>query len=357
MDNVSYNINNILEPFNKVNVVPTIGMKINICAFQIIKTTNKPFIQYLLLKQPEIMELEFPSYNIMDNEYKDLHINSVEFLKKNLKERMDDNFDTTQDIECMGCIHRNNVYHIFYDLSNVIFDYKPLLWSYNQLWFALIDEIMNVKHVCGITIMDSVTCFFEQNTELIHLKNNNNNEIIKSPMIGYIGRIDKYLHFTYTFGVSKSLCDSLFGEKYYYTSFENSFKNNWIINNYFEQDLNKNIDNTKSSFFEFEEKLFTHGIVRSAMFMDNTKYLTNIKVCTDDFHIDNNNKVTFLNKEKFLLENNWYLMYDSLILTNMNLDHTKKFKGPPAYVLSELDQQFPLSYHYFKPSDNANSII
>jgi hypothetical protein len=355
MINFNYNLKELLEPINCVKVTQIMGLKINICAYQIIETEHSPFLQYLLFKEPTCLELDFPSYYMSNLDTNSICTQSVEFLKNLLKDKMDNKFNMEQDIHCNGYLNINNDYYIFYDLTGVILDYKPLIFSLNPTWFAIIDEILNVKHICGIPILDNVTSVFEKNTPLVFLYNSEN-DIIKSPKIGYIGRIDKYLHFTYTFGVSTSLSNSLFGELYYYTSFENSFKNNWIMKDYFEQDL-ENKPEIDSSIFNIEKNMFTHGIVRSVLFFNNTIMLNNIKVNKDDFYIDFDNNITFKNQNAFKLDPNWTSNYDSLILTDLIMDYTKKIKGPPIYVLTDINQQFPISYHYYKPNSNNINII
>ena len=80
---------------------------------------------------------------------------------------MDKKFNMDQDIHCHGYLNISNDYYIFFDLTGIIVDYKPLIFSFNSTWFALIDEILNEKHICGIPILDNVTSVFEKNTPLI----------------------------------------------------------------------------------------------------------------------------------------------------------------------------------------------
>ena len=354
MNHFNYNLNSLINSDKNLNDIH-FGSKINFCAYQIIETEHSPFIQYLLYKEQTSMEFDFPTYYVTNIDNHSLFIQVDKFLKNLLKDKMDKKFDIDQEIIYNGYIHCNNEYYFLYNLSSLKLDYKPLLFSFTSTWFVLMDEILNTKHVCGIQISDNITCLFEKYPDLIFLYNNEN-EIIKSPKIGYIGRIDKYLHFTYTFGVSKSLPNSLFGDLFYYTSFENSFNNNWIIQNYFEQDLESSITDN-NSIFNLEGNTFTHGIVRSALFMNNTKVLNNIKVDKKDFTIDFDNKIIFTNPSVFELDDSWKMSFDSLVLTDLTLDPSKKYKGPPVIGLTELYQQYPLSYHYYKPSSNNTNII
>ena len=58
--------------------------------------------------------------------------------------------------------------HIFIDLS----EYKVQLcdiYKSNEVWFCLIDEIINIKNTCNLLIETNVTNFFIINSEFCFL--------------------------------------------------------------------------------------------------------------------------------------------------------------------------------------------
>jgi hypothetical protein len=248
----------------------------------------QPFLRFLLDKNNEKEELQFIKINTLS-----LLMNTkpfFEYLNDYLYILLSVNCKVHHlSYECKGMHKTESGIYLFIDMSNTKLDIMDVYQS-NFLWFALVDEIMNQKHVCGIKVDDEVTDFFSVYPDFLFIQNEKK-EPIEIPIVVYVGRPVKKLEFTYVFGVSKT--KDIFGEHYYFTDYENACKQIQ------EQKLKDKV-----------------GIVRLAIF-------------TGDMMVKND---LLSNDEEVWTEN-----YDSLYF-NMNEN--------PIYVVHKLEQQQPLSFHF-----------
>jgi hypothetical protein len=215
------------------------------------------------------------------------------------------------------------------------------------MWFAIIDEILNTTSICNILIDEYVTHLFLQNNHLCYLQNAQNENYVL-PSVAYVARDDPKLHFTFVFGVSKSLNTSILGSYYYFTNYKNSFHPNstMIINH--DGDISLSTRNVSQT-------LFFRGIIRFALFIEKTKIIQNLpkdpidnseikKKRSHDNLLDINHE-TLVNR---ISDHNgkWAEDYDSAYIGNILLDDGNYIKDTPIIVIRDYDQQIPLSYHY-----------
>jgi hypothetical protein len=305
-----------------------------ICPYEVNNDGIFPFIKYLLYKDFNSEKLEFL---MIDNHLFNMNNKKLIFFIKNylfnifIKNNVIiDNFE--QKINFKGeYIVENNVY-LFFDLTNCKIKLNDI-YKKNEIWFCLIDEIMNTCLLCDMKINKTVSNFFTLNNDFVFLYNE---EKIKYqiPTVLYVSKPDKYLNFTYNFGVSKSDKNSILGPYYYFTDFENSIKQ-----------IQKKRENENEKY----------GIVRIAVFTNNLLIKEN---CLNELNDNSEIKMERLNDQK--LNRNYEILtlrisdhdgiwaeeYDSVLLSNIELDNGQFLKDTPIFAVKNYEQQIPLSYHY-----------
>ena len=318
---VDYPLENIL--INDFKNISSPISKIVICPYFITTCRNrygitKPFLQYLLYKYPSDDKnignlLVFPFVNIKYK--KNILKESDKLLKKiiNIKLKTD------------GYLINNNVVYVFYNLSTVD-DYtnKPraeqqwlkLLKNKNNLWWVLMDEICNHKKTLNFSIHKSVTNLFYNNPILIYLLNKNKK--IEIPVVAYYGNYYKFLPIVATLGQKpRSWHLSNFGPYYYFTNYNGAFRNAAWTSNYQQRKVYGKEISDKNG------KIIKGGIVRFALFLNNTKALLH--------QVEENNK--------------WAKNFDSLYLGRLPRMNDSVWKINPMFTVKKYDQQIPLSMH------------
>lgn len=295
--------------------------KVNICAFEVDNQYKYPFLKYLLYKNKVSNKCYFPPFYITRDTIKDIMPRAATVVNKLL-------VGLTQAHEQLVFngfkVFDDNIY-MFFDLTKCMIKHVELLWSTTNIWFAIIDELINTKTICNSPIDECVTNLFLKNNELCYLQNRQNENYIM-PVIAYVARDEHKLHFTFVFGVSKSLNSSILGAYYYFTNYKNS-----LITH---DDAASNVSQT----------LFTRGIVRFALFIENQKMIQNLtNAPIDDSEIKK--EETLLNR---ISDHNgaWATDYDSAYVGNILLDDGSYFKNTPIVVVRDYEQQVSLSYHY-----------
>lgn len=301
------------------------------CCYNVINTGKFPFMRFLLTKSIFNKTLDFPCIPIFKNfdTAELINFSKVSIFSLLMSDSCD-SFDIfNKNIEFNGFYDFNKNLYLFFDITscdNKIND----IYSNNNLWFSLIDEIMNCGHVCGIVVADIVSEFLRLNNSLLFLLDENDDSY-EIPVVGYIGKPENKLNFTYIFGESKSDKNSILGSYYYFTDFVNSLKDN-----------ENNKDNKNL------------GIVRFALFTGISKYIENRqcdptdeseikKQRLEDVNLDQNlERLTMRISDH---DGKWSDNYDSVYLNNVELDNGK-ILDKSIIVLKEYEQQIPLSYHY-----------
>lgn len=295
--------------------------KVHICAFEVNNQHKYPFFKYLLYKNKASNKCYLPLFYITRDTVKDIMSRAHNIVNKVL-----DNIAQAPE-QCVFNgfkVLDNNIY-MFFDVTKCVIKHVDLLWSTNNVWFAIIDEIVNTKTICNIPIDEGITNLFVKTPELCYLQNRQNENYIL-PVIAYATRDEPKLHFTFVFGVSKSLNNSILGAYYYFTN----YKNSTLIHD--------------DDAINVSQPIFSRGIVRFALFMEKPKIIQNLS----NDPIDNSE---FKQEEPLLNRisdhnGTWTADYDSAYIGNILLDDGNYLKNTPIVVVRDYEQQVSLSYHY-----------
>jgi len=312
---------------------------IKICAYTII---NKeiPFLRFLLTNIGINTNLKFPTVPMIKNIDQGQLIEYSKVCLFGLLTLSD--FDKFNEfVEFNGFYEFDNIIYIFIDITKCNYEANDIYKS-NNCWFALTDEIIHMKHICNMYVENEVKNLFLKNADLCFLEDENN-KIYEIPVVGYVGKPENKLNFTYIFGESKGDKNEILGPYYYFKDFNNAFNDGCQYKN--------------------------GGIVRFAIFIGSVKYIENYP---NDPIDDSEIKKMRLNDDKLDKrmegltiritdhDGNWAYKYDSTYLGNVELDDGSIYKNNIT-VVKEYEQQIPLSYHYVNKislnNSNSYSII
>jgi hypothetical protein len=325
----TYNVRDIML----TNIEDVVDIKktkhIFICPYEINNEGKYPFLKFLLCKNI-FDKLDFLQMSLI-NEKVIISENIKELTKKYLNEIVgyENYMNFTEKLIINGFyVYKGEVF-IFVDLTNCKLNINDV-YSENKLWFTLMHEIINIKRVCNLHIEPFVTHFFNNNYNFCLLENEKN-ETYEAPIIGYVGKIESKLKFTYTFGESTKDKNAILGAYYYFTDYKNAIKNAYDLS----------VSSNKNT-----------GIVKFALFAGTTKYIEN-------FSSDNidNSEIKKQRLEDETLDRNyeqltvrisdhdglWSKEADSCYLGNLILENGCYLKDTPLLVLKEYNQQVPLS--------------
>jgi hypothetical protein len=275
LEKLSMEIDKLLKKSN-VNVVHLCGFEINISGMF-------PFLSYLLVKSQITDTLVLPTFALSKEDV----ISVSTFLSNSIERLLRGTGGDLTKKRYHGCLFQDNKLYVFYDFSNCKIRI-PNAMRRNHLWFGLIDEIMNQRHICNLKVDPSVTDFFRVNLDLLFLKDEDDSSY-EVPVVAHIGKELSSLGFTYVFGITKDEQKKIPGGPFYYfTNFKNAVKQGgW-------------------------NKTEKGGVVRFALFLKNMK--------TEQSH------------EKLEEEYSSQCLYDK----NNN----------PTFVLRDYEQQAAISYHH-----------
>jgi hypothetical protein len=241
---------------------------------------------------------------------------------------------------------------------NIVFDLTECklqiydVYRINQMWFALLDEIINHKNLCNFFIDSSVTNFFINNNDFIFLKNENGDNY-ELPVVGYIGMNGinyNKVSFMYTFGNSPKDKNAIFGPYYYFTDYKNSIREGCWSETAKPVKVN-DILITDNEYGRYKKS----SIIRFGLFLGKMKIVENLpndendnsytkKERLEDTDLDKNMEVMTTRISDH--DGKWAENYDSVFLGKTELDNGEYLKKTPIYVLKEYEQQIPLSYHF-----------
>ena len=262
----------------------------------------KPFLRFLFEKNlnGELQFIKISSILLLLNQKPFLEY-IVDYLTNVIKMN---GIDSNLIYEFKGMNIVDSKIYLLIDITNTKLEINDV-YSSSPLWFTLVDEIMNSKHICGMNFDYAITHFFTENPEFLYIQDEKK-EPIEIPMVVYVGRNEKKLEFTYVFGVTRCETeDAVMGPYYYFGDYDNAIK----------QIKDEN----------YSGKI---GVVRLAIFLG--KILVKM-----DESFDNDNGDS----------DDWDERYDSVYFGNLNHN----------YVIKSMDQQYPLSFHYI--DKNRVSII
>lgn len=311
--------------------------KLNICCFEVNNEGIYPFLKFLLISN-FYSELIFPQIPI-GNLTVELLIESAKYVIHNLLLLKDfNNFEDNLIIN--GFYEYNNEIYLFIDISKckIILDD---IYSSSEAWMAIIDEIINVKKICNLNIGDDPYLFFNNNPEFCLLFDELGNSF-EIPSIAFVGKGENKLNFTYVFGETAKNKNEILGPYFYFTNFNNAINEGYKYSN------------------EVKNKC---GIVRFAIFFGKTKYIENFPNDNiDESEIKKqrlNDSNLNISKEQLLMrisdhDGKWSEDYESCFLGPLIMDNGAYLEDTPLYVVKNLNQQVPLSYHFINKTTIKN---
>jgi hypothetical protein len=212
-DNLSYNYPG-LEYFNEE--FPTHLKEddnVHICAYNINSLNKYPFIQYFLYKPYGETSFSFPTI---------IYKNDMDLLTKSM---------TVINVLCSsyykdtlfnykGFIQEEDDVYLFFDCSHMKIDTVKIN-EFNDLWLAIIDEIINYKSVYGFHIDDYVVDLFHNYEKLSYLTDDEDSHH-PMPIIGYSKCDVNAIDFISTFGIQQE--NRFLGNYYYFSDYETVLK-------------------------------------------------------------------------------------------------------------------------------------
>jgi hypothetical protein len=236
-------------------------------------------------------------------------------------------------IEYKGIHVEKGTLFLFFDVTkcelNINDSYKS-----NNLWFTLPSEIINEQRIADLEIDEEVAnLFYTYPTfAILHDANGAKYEV---PQVGYVSKRDDKTFFTYTFGETARNSNALFGPYYYFTNFANCTKQIAILQEY--------------------EKDNVVGVIRFALFLKKHKIVENLLTDPVDDSLvkkerygDPNMDANYERLTARISDHDgkWTEQFDSIILSNVQLDNGSFIKNVPVFCVKEYEQQYPLSYHF-----------
>ena len=294
-----------LNILNKNDTFERTFETVYVCAYKIDTHAMLPFIQYLLYKNNT---LSFPSFKYTNANSSTIINDTIVLLSFLFK---------SPSINCAynGYLTMDDDLYLFFDISN-----NNETITGEKLWFSLIDEIINYNNICNFQIESTVSTLFLNNNQLLTLHDIQGNAF-ETPVVAYSGQHDSMLNFTFVFGVS----DTEISGNYSFTDYVHSIKSGgWSKTNLPEIKYGKLITDNEYG------RYIKGGIVRFVLFLGKNCIITNTE----------------------LLTTNWTTEFDSIYYNRL---------GTPTWIVSKLEQQYPLTYHYIdkkslSASFNANDV-
>ena len=346
-----YNYTALTQLVDNIDDLLSSNITIKITAYEIKNNKKNPYLSYLLYKDELTESLFFPELPTM---YQNVNSENVIKLSKlmlfNLLS-LTNHSEFDKNICFKGFYLNGREVHIVFDLTECklqIYD----VYRTNQMWFTLLDEIVNHKNVCNFFIDSSVTNFFINNDEFIYLKNENGDNY-ELPVVGYIGMNGinyNKVSFVYTFGNSPKDKNAILGPYYYFTDYKNSIREGcW-------SETGKPVKVDDVLITDNEYGRYKKGsIIRFGLFLGKMKMVENLpndendnsytkKERLEDTDLDKNMEVMTTRISDH--DGKWAEKYDSVFLGKTELDNGQYLKKTQIYVLKEYEQQIPLSYHF-----------
>ena len=183
--------------------------EIYLCGYVINNKNIIPFNQFLLCKTPE-NTLVLPKFVVPRKSPANILYLADQYISQILN---------TKDYTYKGYNKYNDCVHLYFDFTQSNLNVNTISREKFIIWYALVDELLNVKQVCGLPIDSRVTDYFSHHLELLFLKDSSNKSY-EIPMVAYASVNKQLLTYTHAFGIKKTY-HSLLGTHYYFTNFEN----------------------------------------------------------------------------------------------------------------------------------------
>ena len=285
---------------------------ISFCIYRILhckshENVKHPFLQYLLFKYSKSNMSDLMVFPFLKKKKNVIH-ESKQFIKNLIN----------KDIQIKGYIEKKDTVFLFYDFSSY---YKKMtnkvyfMKRDQSLWWCIIDEICNHKKVINFPIHKSVTSLFLENPSFIYLKLNNLN--IEIPSIAYYG------NYFGSLPMVAGLGRELQRENIYLGTFRKAIRDGVWTPNYEKKSIYGN------EISDINGKYYKGGIIRYAIFLGKTKIL---------------NDINHTSLKEISVKKEWKNNFQSIFISEIKFDK-KLLTNEPEYILKNINQQTPLSYH------------
>jgi hypothetical protein len=247
-----------------------------------------------------------------------------------------------------GMIEKGGVAYMFYQYIqpvDVVLK-TPYKTKSDELWWCLMDEICNWKMVLTMRVDKNVVDLFYEKPELVYLYDTNYHKL-EVPVVGYYGTYYKLLEFVYTFGVKESDIVSMYGPYYYFTTFNRAVKYaGWYYKG------NKEL-NRHDVVVDELERFDKGGVLRSAIFMKNTRVILNHPLDKVDNSEYSQSLLRDIDKRERMrvklkmvdYDATWTNDYDSVYAGRVLMDDGERLFDYPEMVVKDNSQQVSLSVH------------
>lgn len=290
-----------------------------ILGYQIVSSEERYFLEFLMLKNPLMKTINLPSITLLDGFFIDDSRLDVECIKNYSMITMLDKIGLSVQSEYLDQIEINGFFSyegklfLLIDFSKLFINYKDIYKTNDLIWNVTVDELINKRYIYNYKINDNALSFFKNNPEFLSITDEMNNPI-EIPIVAYTITPSKQTSFTFHFGKTRERDDALFGDYYYYYTFNN------LINN-----LKDNLKTGELSLSNRFSENTHYGVIRFLLFLKEYKL--------------------FDGTSEML---GWSDYFDSLHVGNVELEYNK-IKAP-IFIIKSKEQEFPLSYHYLHSS-------
>ena len=304
--------------------IPKHPDRIVICIYRVNHCQNRynvttPFLEYLLYKYPKS---KTPMSDLMLFPFLKTKKSSSALSQGNaLAKKL-----TGYALKCAGYrVMDTNVY-MFYNLSSAdqysITNIR-LLNRKTHLWWALIDEICNLRQVVSFRVHPSVYNLFFRNPILIYLETSLGR--VDIPTVGYYGNYYKLIPIIATLGQKATTANAILGPYYYFGTFRKAVRYAGWTSSYGPRDIyGERVTNN-------EGKYKQGGLVRFALFMGDMKVILDQPRDKLADYLSGKSK--------------WAANFDSLYIGRVPLENGGVYTANPEYIAKQFHQQIPLSMH------------
>lgn len=225
-----------------------------------------------------------------------------------------------------------------------------------SLFFATIDEIINQQIVYDFPVEKYVVDFFTKNDAFCYLEDEDFN-LIESPMVGYTGGYYKRIAITAALGRIRGTPYASMGPYFYFSSYKRAMRYGVLTVNGKSQEVNGvKITRDDSPIYE------KGGIVKFVMFMGKEKVFLNRDNDEEDTSeiskiVAKDSEIVALTMKNRDSDAKWVKKYDSTIITYKEIDFRgEKRELEPQFTIQHEKQCMPISYFYLNTDDVMKSV-
>ena len=205
----------------------------------------------------------------------------------------------------------------------------------NTYWWVCVDEIINQKKILYFVIDKSIISLFLHYPQMCFLYDEYE-EPTEIPTILYFGTYYKFLNYAYSIGLPGQTSRYMkYGSYFYYlTDYTSSIRYaGWTV-------VRNNEDKNIDKYGRFEQG----GIIRSAVFLKDTKYFLNRPYDKND-----TSKISMDKDKKFIkmtdYNGDWSNKYNSVYSGITRIVEDDRFTNIPMFVIRNFNQIHSLSVH------------